>query len=517
MRNRRTILMLAAALMLALTVSLPSCIPADAAAGDDIGLIPERTVIGVDPGSSATVHLVAVNTLPAGNGLADGRAVEVTVTADGVGVGVLIDRGFLILTGQEHAELILEVSADRYAEAGMSTVVVRLESRSLDPADTVVSSSSLVLQVEVSPTPGGDAFNKILGVFENRLPAPFGGPLGTAVLTALIILLAGIALIMAAGPAVLRVVFRSHPPEQRRRYRASVDKFLMLAVALFAFNMALATYGVPAGVVATVSAWSRVLYIVLAAVIAWGLYTMSVGHFTSRLDAEGADGGDLEPLLRLIGKVVIATVAVAAVLSGFGLSLTAIVTGAGLVTLGITYGAQNVLSQFFNGMVLLITRPFKKGDLVQFGDSDVYRVRKVNVMETVFDNWFNNDVVIMPNDKVASATISNLTGKSSVHKITIAMTFAYGTDISGVRRVMAETAAAHPGIVTDGSVSRPYTYIGGFGESGIRVMLVAYVVDVERRSSIGADLGVGLYERFMADRVSVLYPRTDVRILDGDE
>lgn len=51
-------------------------------------------------------------------------------------------------------------------------------------------------------------------------------------------------------------------------------------------------------------------------------------------------------------------------------------------------------------MVILSTRPFKKGDLIQLGttNSITYRVRKVNVMFTELENWDNSDITIVPNN-----------------------------------------------------------------------------------------------------------------------
>lgn len=521
MRNPRIMLMISAAAVLVLVTAMPALALSDAADGDDVKIV-DHGAVDLSAGSSATIRLVVVNTLPGGTGLADQRVVEVSVGSPDSRLKAQVDNAFFVLDGQGLEEVRLTIASDRYIDSGTYVLDVGLTVRSADPADASVVVSSYALEVDlVSALDGGDSFNRVLGVFENRLPAPFNGPLGTAVLTFVLVSFIGLAVIMVAGPVLMRIVFHNRPPEQRDRYRVPVVKFLLMIVAVYAFGRALEVYGAPVGIVVAFATWSRVLYILLGAVVVWKVYEAFVGYTLSRLQEDAPDdaGGpaDLEPLLRLVGKVTVATFAAAAVVAGFGMSLAAIVTSAGLVTLGITYGAQNVLNQFFNGVVLLITRPFKKGDLVQIGaGTDVYKVRKVSVMNTVFDNWFNNDVVIMPNDAVASASISNLTGKTLAHRIQVSMSFAYGTDIGGVRRIMEETASAHPEVVTDGTSSMPYTIATGFNDASVQVRLIAYVTDVNNRSRISSELGVRLYERFMADSVGVMHPRTDVHILDPD-
>lgn len=73
------------------------------------------------------------------------------------------------------------------------------------------------------------------------------------------------------------------------------------------------------------------------------------------------------PLFVYIGEIVIAIIVVFTGMSMLGFDLTAAITSAGIVSLGITFGAQQVLAQFFAGLVILSTRPFKKGDLIQIG------------------------------------------------------------------------------------------------------------------------------------------------------
>ena len=66
----------------------------------------------------------------------------------------------------------------------------------------------------------------------------------------------------------------------------------------------------------------------------------------------------------------------AAILATLGFNLYAIITGAGIAGLAVSLGAQSMLQQFFSGVTLLITRPFKPGDMIRLGtDAAMLRVR----------------------------------------------------------------------------------------------------------------------------------------------
>ncbi len=74
-----------------------------------------------------------------------------------------------------------------------------------------------------------------------------------------------------------------------------------------------------------------------------------------------------KPLFIYLGEIVTAIAVVFIGMGMLGFDLTAAVTSAGIVSLGITFGAQQVLAQFFAGLVILSTRPFREGDLLQLG------------------------------------------------------------------------------------------------------------------------------------------------------
>ena len=266
---------------------------------------------------------------------------------------------------------------------------------------------------------------------------------------------------------------------------------------------------------------TKVLYIFLCALIIWKIYARFISFTLNKIHQELSDNddsdengkSDLEPLFRLLGKLLITAVATAAILACFGLNLAAIVTGAGLVTLGVTYGAQQTLNQFFSGVVLLVTRPFKAGDLVSIGSSDkVYRVKSVTVMNTIFDNWTNEEVVVMPNSSVTSSTIVNYTGKNLTYKIHVFMNIAYGEDIDQARRIMLDIAMTHPDVIIDGTVDLPYVRVTNFGDSDIQLRLTVFIHDFEDYGAVGAQLSELIYKEFVARGINIPFPQVDVHL-----
>jgi len=83
-------------------------------------------------------------------------------------------------------------------------------------------------------------------------------------------------------------------------------------------------------------------------------------------------------------------------------------------------GAQNSLNQFFSGMTLLITRPFREGDLVKMKEhTAILRIKRIGLMNTTFHSWENEEVIVMPNSVVASSVITNMSSKNRAYRILI--------------------------------------------------------------------------------------------------
>jgi len=508
-----------AAISAVLALSLLLLVPVtatDATDADDIILAEYHDSLNINAGSSADIKIVLTNVLPGGNS-ANNRLVNVMYTTPkDVTVDVTSTGGnsFLMLGG-DTKEIVLSVHVGIYASTGTYDLKIQLELISaVSPGDSALTPETTFTLNINSPLSSGDAFNKILGIFDNPFPEPFDTPLFTAVITFILWILIGMLLFITIIPIFLYLVMRDHE-EEGKDLRREIRNFLPLVLILYAIDSSLRVYGAPEELIGNVENWFNVFYIILGAVIAWRLYLVFVKYTSnklsnnSRLDQKEMD---IAPLLRLLGKLVISVMAVALVLSTMGFDLAAIITSAGIVSLGITFGAQNILSQFFSGMVLLITRPFKSGDLVRVGSNEIYRVLEVNVMNTVFENWDNEEKVIMPNNMVSSSKISNLTGDGLIYRIAVFMTIAYGDNLELAKKLMIDAAMAHPNVVKDGSVDLPSTRVMAFLDSSIQIRVTAYVYDFNDSSRIGGDLRESIYKLFNENDISIPFPQMDVHL-----
>jgi len=508
-----------------LAISVLFIIPAtmsDSALSDtDVGLVPYDTHIDVNAGSSGSFTIEVVNHLPQLQASTDNitdntRMISIKfISPPDTDVSVDDKDNNFTLDGQGHCTVTVDVNVHKYATAGTYQIGVVLNVTLLDGTSTLTTAPVQVELTVLSPLSSGDTYNKIMGLFKNPFPEPFDGPLASAVITFLLWMVIGSLILFALIPVLLRAFMRNHT-EEGKKVKKGLRALVPLVVLLFAFDSSLRVYGASESIIGPVEVWFNVFYIILGAVIAWGIYLIFIQYIISRISDNRhieKKEMDLEPLLRLFGKLIIWVFAVAMIMAAWGFNLTAIVTSAGIISLGITLGAQNILNQFFSGMVLLLSRPFKSGDLVKVGSSNtVYRVSRVNIMNTVFENWDNEETVIMPNNAVSSSTIVNITGEGLIYKTLIFMNVAYDSDIALAKKLMEKAAMDHPNIITNGSVDLPSTRVTAFLDSSIEIRLIGYVYDFNDNGRVGGELREAIFRAFKENGIKIPFPQRDINL-----
>ena len=401
----------------------------------------------------------------------------------------------------------ITVHSDKYAHQG--TYYVSIVMKVVDLSTGAVAEASGKIEVNVSSTfSSGDQFNKILGFIPNPLGEPFDTPYVNAAISLIIFLFVGI---------VLAIIFKMLLSKNMDKlYKLSLSKadirYLNLSVflifLLFGVTNALKVAGVNEELVATAMSITSITVCCIASITVWEFYKLAIYHIVNKSDKIEQS---LIPLFLMIGKIVIAVLAVSSIMTALGINFAAIVASAGIVTLGISLGAQSTLNQFFCGLVLLATRPFRVGDKIKLGtDGDVLIVRKISVMDTLFKNWVNEEVYRIPNSAVMESTIVNITSDDITYKVYEYFDVAYGSDIDLARQIILNTVSAHPKVIQDGSKDGPSFRFNSMESSSVRLRVTYVVTDHEIAGTVASQIREAVYRKFRAEGIEIPYNVVDV-------
>ena len=423
--------------------------------------------------------------------------------------------------GRHIAVIEISLTTDRLADTQTlkGDLVLRFTDVTVESPDTsnvferVVPFSVTINSVYTSE----GSYNQFFGIVPNTLPAPLNEPWFTAAVTLILWIVITVIVCELVIPQLAKIVGSRKSDSEKRKLTKTLTKTISVLMFVVAVNECLNILGTNAEIMSLVSTWSVVLYVVIGSVLAWQVYLFLVTAIINGLDdtvgVEGIDSS-LIPLFKMLGRLVICVMAATIILAAFGVDLAGIMVSAGVITLGITFGAQEIISQFFSGVVLLATRPFKKGDYIDLNGT-TYIVHKVKVMYTEFENWDRDQIVTIPNNTVRSATMINYTKGDPRTRIFVYVSVAYDANLTLAKELMIKAANMHPHVIKDKSCVPPNTRLTNFLDSGIEYRLACYVDDYDLSAHYAGQIREIIYKLFKDNGVEIPYNRLQVDVLSG--
>lgn len=170
-----------------------------------------------------------------------------------------------------------------------------------------------------------------------------------------------------------------------------------------------------------------------------------------------------------VARVAVYVIGFIAVLQRLGVQTTSIIAVLGAASLALGLALQGTLSNVAAGVVLLILRPYRVGDVIEVGGASG-SVQRLDLFVTQISNA-NNHKIVVPNGKVLGDVIVNLSGQGT-RRIEIHFTVGYGSNLKQARHVIATAAAAREKVLPDPA---PWAGVTGLLDSAVQVTLHAWV------------------------------------------
>ncbi|MBI2526439.1 MAG: mechanosensitive ion channel family protein [Candidatus Rokubacteria bacterium] len=231
------------------------------------------------------------------------------------------------------------------------------------------------------------------------------------------------------------------------------------------------------------------------------------GRLAGRAVERGALGGSVTGLAQTITRATVVIVGVLVLLSTLGIQITPILTALGVGGLAAALALQDTLANVFAGVHLLADRPIRVGDYVKVGDNGEGFVIDVGWRSTRIRSLANN-VIIVPNQAVARATITNYALPEPRVGMGLKVSVEYSVDADHVEALLldeATRAVGHvPGLLAVPAPS--VSLIPGFGEYSLDFTVGYHVETFVDQYRVQHELRKRILHRLHRESISIAVP-----------
>ncbi|MCK5339160.1 MAG: mechanosensitive ion channel, partial [Bacteroidales bacterium] len=162
----------------------------------------------------------------------------------------------------------------------------------------------------------------------------------------------------------------------------------------------------------------------------------------------------------------------------------------------------------------IFERPIQVGDTVQFGEREG-KVKEIGIRSSIIKTYDGSEVIV-PNGKLISEELINLTLSDPILRIEINVGTEYGSDPQEVIDILVMQAKLHPDVIPN---PETFAIFFGYGDFALNFRLYAYTLEVNSRLRIRSELNLAIFEAFKEANIKIPFPIQDlnVNILDKKE
>jgi small-conductance mechanosensitive channel len=246
-----------------------------------------------------------------------------------------------------------------------------------------------------------------------------------------------------------------------------------------------------------------------------GLYFISkvLQLFLNRWLARKDSPATIREPVRFLTRLLFSALAIVIVLDNLGISLTAVWTTLGVGSVAVALALQDTLSNFFAGIYLRADSPVRVGDYVKLDSGEEGFVIRMSWRSTRIRTLPNN-VVVVPNSKLASATVTNFSLPEPEMSLLIPVSVSYSSDPERVERILVEEAIRAAGKI-EGLRAEPapfVRFIPGYGESSLDFTLICRVNTFVDQYFVQHELRKRIFARFRKEEIEIPFPQRDVHL-----
>ena len=256
--------------------------------------------------------------------------------------------------------------------------------------------------------------------------------------------------------------------------------------------------------------------ILINALIAVGILITMARLFTQsavvRVRRNEAISPSMQELIVKLMQVVLYGAAFFIGLKAVGFDLTGLAVLSGAIGVGLGFGLQKVVSNLVSGIIILLDKSVKPGDVISIGETFGW----INALGARYVSITTRDgrEFLVPNEDLITGQVVNWSHSNDFVRLDIYFGTAYTDDPHEVRRIAIEACSGVSRVL---SSRAPVCHIVGFGDSSVDYILRFWITDpTGGLTNIRGNVYLALWDAFQANGISIPFPQREVKLLGGE-
>ncbi len=247
---------------------------------------------------------------------------------------------------------------------------------------------------------------------------------------------------------------------------------------------------------------------VLAALGVWIVGSWVIKALTSatgRALSKSNTDDSLKPFLKGIVNTLLKAMLVISVLGMLGIEMTSFVAILGAAGLAVGLALSGTLQNFAGGVMLLIFKPFKAGDVID-AQGFIGSVSEIQIFNTILKTP-DNKTIIIPNGGLSTGSMTNYSAEPT-RRVDWTFGIGYGDDADKAIAVMKRLCDEDPRILKDPEV---FIALSELADSSVNFVVRAWV-NTEDYWAVFFDMNKKIYETFGKEGLNIPFPQMDVHV-----
>jgi len=230
----------------------------------------------------------------------------------------------------------------------------------------------------------------------------------------------------------------------------------------------------------------------------------------SKLMERGEMDESLKPFLLSLAGAILKVMLGISVLGMVGIEMTSFIAILGAAGLAVGMALSGTLQNFAGGVMLLVLKPFKVGDVIE-AQGYTGSVREIQIFSTILTTP-DNKTIFIPNGGLSTSSMINYSTQDR-RRVDWIVGIGYGDDVDKARALIQKMCDADTRILTDPAV---VIAVSELGASSVNFAVKAWVVAADYWD-VYYQMNENVYKTFNQEGISIPFPQMDVHVHNTKE